>query len=89
MASRIITGQPTAGENYNLQAIAAAVIGGASLFGGEGGVVGALIGATLMELIANGSDLLNISLFWQQVIIGVVILLAVMYDQVRRRAFKM
>lgn len=89
VASRIITGQPTAGENYNLQAIAAAVIGGASLFGGEGGVVGALIGATLMELIANGSDLLNISLFWQQVIIGVVILLAVMYDQVRRRAFKM
>jgi ribose transport system permease protein len=86
VASRVVTGDPTAGTNYNLDAIAAAVIGGASLFGGEGTVIGAVIGALLLELIANGSDLLNISNFWQDVILGVVILAAVAYDQLRRRA---
>jgi ribose transport system permease protein len=85
-ASRVITGQPLGGTNYNLQAIAAAVIGGASLFGGEGSILGALIGALLIELISNGSDLLNISTFWQEVILGIVIVLAVLYDQIRRRA---
>ncbi len=86
VASRVVTGDPSAGMNYNLNAIAAAVIGGASLFGGEGTVIGTLIGALLMELIANGSDLLNISNFWQDFILGVVIIAAVAYDQVRRRA---
>jgi ribose transport system permease protein len=84
-ASRVITGQPLGGTNYNLQAIAAAVIGGASLFGGEGSILGALVGALLIELIANGSVLLNISTFWQEVILGIVIVLAVLYDQIRRR----
>ena len=86
VASRVVTADPTAGTNYNLDAIAAAVIGGASLFGGEGTVIGGLIGALLMELISNGGDLLNISNFWQDVILGVVIIAAVAYDQVRRRA---
>ncbi len=86
VASRVVTGDPSAGMNYNLDAIAAAVIGGASLFGGEGTVIGGLIGALLLELIANGSDLLNISNFWQDVILGVVIVAAVAYDQFRRRA---
>ncbi len=86
VASRVVTGDPSAGTNYNLDAIAAAVIGGASLFGGEGTVVGGLIGALLLELIANGGDLLNISNFWQDVILGVVIIAAVAYDQGRRRA---
>jgi ribose transport system permease protein len=63
------------------------VIGGASLFGGEGTVLGAMVGALLMEIIANGSDLTNISSFWQEVILGIVIVVAVAYDQVRRRAF--
>jgi ribose transport system permease protein len=85
-ASRVVSGQPDAGNNYNLNSIAAAVIGGASLFGGEGTVLGALIGALLMEIISNGSDLLNISTFWQDVVIGVVIVLAVFYDNIRRRA---
>jgi ribose transport system permease protein len=86
VASRVVTGDPSAGTNYNLDAIAAAVIGGASLFGGEGTVIGALIGALLLELISNGGDLLNISNFWQEVILGVVIIAAVAYDQFRRRA---
>jgi ribose transport system permease protein len=86
VASRVLVGDPTAGANYNLDAIAAVVIGGGSLFGGEGTVFGALVGALLMELIANGSDLLNISTFWQDVVLGVVIVIAVTYDRVRRRA---
>ena len=86
VASRVVTGDPAAGANYNLDAIAAAVIGGASLFGGEGTIIGGLIGALLMELISNGSDLLNISNFWQDFILGVVIIVAVAYDQLRRRA---
>lgn len=84
-ASRVVSGQPTAGANYNLSAIAAAVIGGASLFGGEGKIVGAVIGATILQLISNGSNLLNISTFWQSVIVGVVVILAVLYDQLRQR----
>ncbi len=88
VASRVVTGDPAAGVNYNLDAIAAVVIGGASLFGGEGTVIGGLIGALLMELISNGGDLLNISNFWQNFILGVVIIAAVAYDQVRRRALQ-
>jgi ribose transport system permease protein len=88
VASRVVTGDPSAGANYNLDAIAAAVIGGASLFGGEGTVIGGLIGALLMELISNGGDLLNVSNFWQDFILGVVIIVAVAYDQVRRQALE-
>ncbi len=84
-ASRIVTGQPTAGLGYELDVIAACVIGGTSLFGGEGTVLGAIIGAALMELIRNGADLLNISAFWQDVIIGIIIWVAVAWDGYRRR----
>ncbi len=84
-ASRLSTGQPTAGQGYELQAIAAVVIGGGSLRGGEGSVLGTLIGAFIMGLLANGSDLLGISPFWQQVIIGVIIILAVSADELRKR----
>lgn len=86
VASLVLTGDPTSGTNYNLDSIAAVVIGGGSLFGGEGTVFGAMVGALLMELIANGADLLNISTFWQDVILGVVIIVAIAYDQARRRA---
>jgi ribose transport system permease protein len=84
-ASRLMTGQPTAGQGYELQAIAAVVIGGGSLNGGEGSVVGTLIGAFIMGLLSNGADLLNISNYWQQVIIGAVIILAVTLDELRKR----
>jgi ribose transport system permease protein len=84
-ASRLMTGQPTAGQGYELQAIAAVVIGGGSLNGGEGSVVGTLIGAFIMGLLSNGADLLNISNYWQQVIIGSVIILAVTLDEPRKR----
>ncbi len=84
-ASRLMTGQPTAGNGYELQAIAAVVIGGGSLHGGEGSVVGTLIGAFIMGLLANGSDLLGISNYVQQVVIGAVIILAVTLDELRKR----
>lgn len=84
-ASRLMTGQPTAGLGYELQAIAAVVIGGGSLNGGEGSVIGTLIGAFIMGLLSNGADLLNISNYWQQVIIGAVIILAVTLDEFRKR----
>jgi ribose transport system permease protein len=84
-ASRLMTGQPSGGNGYELQAIAAVVIGGGSLRGGEGGVIGTLIGALIMGLLANGSDLLGISPYLQQAIIGAVIILAVTVDELRKR----
>ena len=84
-ASRLMTGQPTAGQGYELQAIAAVVIGGGSLRGGEGTVVGTLVGALIMGLLANGSDLLGISPYLQQAIIGAVIIMAVAIDELRKR----
>jgi ribose transport system permease protein len=84
-ASRLMTGQPTAGNGYELQAIAAVVIGGGSLHGGEGSVIGTLIGAFIMGLLSNGSDLLGVSPYLQQAIIGAVIILAVAVDEVRKR----
>lgn len=84
-ASRLMIGQPTAGVGYELEAIAAVVIGGGSLTGGEGSVLGTLIGAFVMGLLSNGSDLLGISPYWQQAIIGAVIIAAVGFDELRKR----
>jgi len=84
-ASRLMTGQPTAGQGYELQAIAAVVIGGGSLRGGEGSVTGTLIGGFIMGLLSNGCDLLGINPYWQQVIIGAVIIMAVAVDELRKR----
>jgi ribose transport system permease protein len=75
-----------AGEE-NLRSIAAVVIGGTNLFGGEGGVIGSLIGAFIMGELANGLNLLNVSTFWQRIVQGLVIILVVMFDQWRRRRF--
>src|SRR5438874_12407751 len=84
-ASRLMAGQPTAGQGYELQAIAAVVIGGGSLRGGEGSVLGTLIGAFIMGLLSNGSDLLGVSPYLQPAIIGAVIILAVSVDELRKR----
>jgi ribose transport system permease protein len=84
-ASRLMSGQPTEGIGYELQAIAAVVIGGGSLRGGEGSVLGTLVGAFIMGLLSDGSDLLGINPYWQQAIIGAVIILAVFLDELRKR----
>jgi len=85
--SRLMTGQPTAGVSYELQVIAAVVIGGGSLTGGEGTVIGTLIGAFIMGLLSNGSDLLGVNPYWQQAIIGSIIIMAVALDAARKRRF--
>ncbi|MFC2077086.1 ABC transporter permease [candidate division KSB1 bacterium] len=85
LASRLSTGQPTAGTGYELDVIAACVIGGASLTGGRGGILGALVGALLIGILRNGCNLLDISAFWQQFAIGAIIVLAVLFDQLRQR----
>jgi len=84
-ASRINSGQPNFGEGLELDVIAAVVIGGASLFGGRGTVLGSLIGAFLVAVIRNGAVQLNIGTFYQNVLIGVIIWLAVWWDYYQRR----
>jgi ribose/xylose/arabinose/galactoside ABC-type transport system permease subunit len=83
--SRFGVGQSTAGLGYELDVIAAAVIGGISLSGGRGSVPGAIVGSLLMGILRNGLVLLNVSAYWQQVAIGLVIVLAVMLDRKARR----
>ncbi|MER7183542.1 substrate-binding domain-containing protein [Streptomyces hyaluromycini] len=86
LAARLSSAQPQAANGYELDAIAAVVIGGASLAGGTGKASGTLIGALILAVLRNGLNLLNVSAFWQQVVIGVVIALAVLLDTVRRKA---
>jgi ribose/xylose/arabinose/galactoside ABC-type transport system permease subunit len=83
-ASRITTGQPNAGIAYELDAIAAVVIGGTSLSGGIGGVTGTILGALIIGTLNNGLDLLDVSSYYQQVIKGVIIIGAVILDRERR-----
>ncbi len=83
LAARITTGQPNAGVAYELDAIAAVVIGGTSLSGGVGGVGGTLLGALLMGVINNGLDLLNVSSYYQQIVKGCIIVGAVWLDRSR------
>jgi ribose transport system permease protein len=85
LTARLNSAQPTAGVMYELDAIAATVIGGASLLGGEGTVVGALIGALIMGVLRNGLNLLGVSSFLQQVVIGLVIIGAVLVDTMLKR----
>ncbi|MFE9449253.1 substrate-binding domain-containing protein [Streptomyces sp. NPDC006739] len=86
LASRLSSAQPQAADGYELDAIAAVVIGGASLAGGTGKASGTLIGALILAVLRNGLNLLSVSAFWQQVVIGVVIALAVLLDTLRRKA---
>lgn len=85
LAARITTGQPNAGIAYELDAIAAAVIGGTSLSGGVGGVGGTVLGTLLMGVINNGLDLLNVPSYYQQIVKGLIIVGAVWVDRGGRR----
>lgn len=85
MTARLGVAAPTAATGYELDIIAAAAIGGVSLFGGEGTILGVLIGAALMQTIRTGLNLLGFPTYWQPVAIGAVIILAVMFDQWRKR----
>lgn len=81
VTSRLDSAQPNAGISYELDSIAAVVIGGTSLSGGRGTIMGTVLGAVIIGVLNNGLVLLNVSPFWQQVVKGAVILLAVMIDK--------
>jgi len=87
LAARLSQGSPTTGTGYELSVIGAVVIGGTDLMGGKGSVLGSLIGAFIMGVLANGLVLLEVSAFWQQVILGLVIIVAVAGGSMRRKLF--
>ncbi|HZP20011.1 MAG TPA: ABC transporter permease [Bauldia sp.] len=86
LAGRTDSGFPNAGIGAELDAIAAVIIGGASFFGGRGTVLGVFAGVLIMGLLRNGLNLMDVSVFWQQLLIGLIIILAVYIDVLRRRA---
>ncbi|QJD97920.1 ribose ABC transporter permease [Mucilaginibacter robiniae] len=86
VTSRLDSAQPNAGNSYELDAIAAVVIGGTSLSGGRGSIWGTVLGAIIIGVLNNGLVLLNVSPFWQQVVKGFVILLAVIIDKANSKA---
>ena len=77
-------GVPTTGANYNLESIAAVIIGGASLLGGKGTAIGAFLGSILTVTMYNGAVLMNVNPFWQLVVLGIIILFVVTIDQLRK-----
>jgi ribose transport system permease protein len=85
LAARLQSGQPTAGEFYELTAIAAVVLGGASLHGGEGMLYKSIIGVFIMIVLGNSLNLLNVDSYWQRVAIGAVIIAAAAADRLRSR----
>ena len=87
LTGRLNSANALMGEGLELQSIAAVVLGGTNLFGGEGSVGGTIIGALIMGVLGNGLNLLNVSAFWQRVVMGVVIVAVVVVDQWRRRRF--
>lgn len=86
VTSRLDSAQPNAGTGYELDAIAAVVIGGTSLSGGRGAILGTVLGAIIIGVLNNGLVLLNVSPFWQQVVKGLVILLAVIIDKMNTKS---
>ncbi|WP_217181678.1 ABC transporter permease [Streptomyces sp. AC495_CC817] len=86
IAARLGSAQPQTGAGYELQAIAAVIIGGTSLLGGRGSILGTVIGALIMSVLVNGLRILGIQPEWQNIVVGVVILIAVFFDSLRNRA---
>lgn len=81
LSSRVMTGSPVLGTGYELDAIAAVVIGGTSLAGGRGSIVGTVVGVLIIGIMNNGLDLLNVSSYYQQIVKGAIIVLAVLLDK--------
>ncbi len=87
LTSELVAAHPASGETFELNAIAAVVLGGASLAGGRGTIVGALIGACVIGVLSDGMVMMGVSEFWQMVIKGLVIIAAVVLDQVQSRFY--
>ncbi|MEZ5357248.1 MAG: ABC transporter permease [Candidatus Zixiibacteriota bacterium] len=89
MSSQLKSGAPTYGITYELYVIAAVVVGGTSLMGGEGRILGTLIGAFIIAVIQNGMNLVNVESYTQKVVLGLVILAAVLIDRLKQRKYKL
>lgn len=85
MTARLGVAAPTAADGYELDVIAAVFVGGTSVLGGEGTILGVLIGAVIMQVLRNGLVLTGVSAYWLQAVQGLVIVLAIMFDQLRKR----
>jgi len=85
LAARLNSGIPQSGQGYELQSIAAVVVGGTSLMGGRGSIGGTFVGALLIGVLYNIMNLLNVQSYAQEVVLGAVILIAVLLDQLRRQ----
>jgi ribose/xylose/arabinose/galactoside ABC-type transport system permease subunit len=85
LTSRLNSAEQVAGQNYELQAIAAVVIGGTSLFGGVGGVIGTLIGTLLIGVLNNGLVILNVSPYWQPIVVAIILVASVFFDQLAKK----
>ncbi|NLL49162.1 MAG: ABC transporter permease [Firmicutes bacterium] len=85
LAARMYSGQPAVASGWELDAVAASVLGGISLFGGTGSVASAMIGVLIIGVLQNGLNLLNVNSFWQLIVKGIVILIAVSFDMIRSR----
>ncbi len=85
LTSRLMSGQPNAGEGFELDAIAAVVLGGAAISGGRGAIVGTLVGAMMLGVLNNGLNLMNVSPYIQNVVKGGIILAAIYLSSVRRK----
>jgi inositol transport system permease protein len=81
LSSRVMSGSPSTGQGYELDAIAAVVIGGTRLTGGVGTIFGTIIGALIIGVMNNGLDLLNVSSYWQQIVKGIIIVVAVVLER--------
>jgi erythritol transport system permease protein len=88
VASQLVAANPASGDSFELNAIAAAVLGGTSLMGGRGTIIGTLIGAFVIGVLSDGLVMLGVSAFWQMVIKGLVIIAAVVLDQTQRRMYR-
>ena len=85
LTSRLNSAQPALGAGYELEAIAAVIIGGTSLLGGKGSILGTVIGSMIMAVLINGLRIMAIQQEWQTVVVGIVIIIAVYTDSLRRR----
>jgi ribose transport system permease protein len=86
LMARIVVGNPTIGIGWELNVIAGVVIGGVSLFGGSGSIIGAVIGLSIMAVVNNGLVVVKLDPYWQTVAIGVIMIIAVAIDMRRRKS---
>jgi ribose transport system permease protein len=84
MSARLGSAQPSIGDGYEMQVITAVIIGGTSLSGGSGTILGTVLGALFMSVLANGMNLVGVSVYWQKFVMGTIIVIAVGVDRYRR-----